>query len=111
METITSFLMVAAGLLLRLAIPIAVTAILIYFLHKLDVHWQAEAQAPVQVEKPQCWKVKGCTPEQLKNCVAGQSSMPCWQTYRLPNGYLRQECLTCEVFRKAPIPVTQVLSH
>jgi hypothetical protein len=104
METIISFLFVLAGLLLRLAIPIALTAGLIYLLRKLDTHWQSEAQVPALVEKLQCWKIKGCLPEQMENCIAGQSSLPCWQTYRLPNGYLREECLSCEVFRKAPIP-------
>lgn len=104
METITSLLAIITGLLLRLAIPIAVTALIIYFLRKLDRRWQSEAQLPTLVEKPECWKVKGCTPEQIKNCAAGQSPLPCWQAKRLPNGYLRDECISCEVFRKAPIP-------
>lgn len=104
MESITSFLALLAGLLLRLAIPIAVTAIFIFLLRKLDAHWQSEAQVLALVEKPKCWEIKGCSPEQMENCIAGQSSMPCWQTYRLSNGYLREECLSCEVFRKAPIP-------
>jgi len=103
-ESITSLFVILAGLFLRLAIPIAATGVMIYFLHKLDLRWQAEANTPVAVEKPQCWKVKGCTPEQMNNCIAGQSSLPCWQVYRLPNGYLRNECLACEVFRKTPIP-------
>ena len=104
METISSLLFLLAGLLVRLAIPIAVTAVLIYGLRKLDTRWQSEAQRPVPVEKPECWKVKGCTPEEIKNCIAGQSPLPCWQVYRLPNGYLRDECISCEVFRQAPIP-------
>ena len=104
METITSLLFLLAGLFVRLAIPIAVTAILIYGLHKLDARWQEEAQIPVLVEKPKCWEIKGCSPEQMKNCIAGRSSLPCWQVYRLPNGYLRNECISCEVFRQAPIP-------
>jgi hypothetical protein len=104
MESITSFLFVLAGLLLRLAVPIAVTAVLILLLRKLDAHWQSEVQSTALVEKLNCWETKGCSPEQIKNCIAGQSSLPCWQVYRLPNGYLREECLSCEVFRKAPIP-------
>ncbi|HSG44589.1 MAG TPA: hypothetical protein VLA72_15680 [Anaerolineales bacterium] len=104
MEAITSLIVFLAGLLLRLAIPIAVTAVLIYGLRKLDARWQAEAQIPIQVEKPKCWEIKGCAPEDVKNCIAGQSPMPCWQAYRLPNGYLRDECLSCEVFRHAPVP-------
>ena len=101
---LTSLLVLLAGVLVRLAIPIAVTAVMIYGLRKLDAHWQEEALAPVPVEKPKCWEYKGCSPEQIKNCIAGKSSLPCWQVYRLPNGYLRDECISCEVFRQAPIP-------
>lgn len=105
METITSLLAVIAGLLLRLALPIIGTAILIYFLRKLDAHWQEEAQlAPVSLQKVECWKIKGCSPEQKKKCVAASSPLPCWQVYRLPNGYLREECISCKVFVDAPLP-------
>ena len=110
MEAITNFLFILAGLLVRLAIPIALTAVLIFFLRKLDTRWQSEAHAPLPVDKVKCWEVKGCSPEQAENCAAGQSSLPCWQVYRLPNGYLREECLSCEVFRKAPIPA-QTITH
>jgi hypothetical protein len=105
METLTSLSAIFVGLLLRLAVPIAGTAILIYFLRKLDARWQAEAQllsAPVQ--KVECWKIKGCSPEQKENCVAVSSPLPCWQVYRKPNGYLQEECMSCEVFTDAPIP-------
>jgi len=104
MENITSLLAVLAGLLLRLAIPIAITFIMIYFLRKLDTRWQSEAQLLVPVEKPKCWQIKGCPPDQVENCIAGQSPLPCWQAFRLPNGYLREECLSCEIFRRSPVP-------
>ena len=106
METITSLLAVLVGLLLRLAIPIAGTGILIYFLRKLDAHWQAETQLPpMPVQKVECWKIKSCPPTQSKNCIAASSPLPCWQVFRQPNGYLQEACLSCEVFRDAPIPV------
>jgi hypothetical protein len=105
METITSLLAVIVGLLLRLAIPIALTALLIFFLRKLDARWQAEAELPQPVAQTvECWKIKDCPPEQLENCVAHESTLPCWQAKRLPNGYLREECLTCEIFTEAPMP-------
>jgi hypothetical protein len=105
MDTITSLLAIIVGLLLRLAIPILGTGILIYILRKLDAHWQAEAELlQVFVEKVECWKIKGCSVEQRKNCIAAASTLPCWQAYRQPNGYLREECLSCEVFIKAPVP-------
>ena len=109
METLTSFLAVAGGLLLRLAIPILGTGILIYFLRKLDARWQEDAQlAPVSIQKVECWKIKGCPPQQQKNCPVAASLLPCWQAYRLPNGYLREECISCKVFIDAPTPALKI---
>lgn len=105
METLISFLYIIVGLLVRLAIPILATLLLVYFLRKLDIRWQAEAELhPHMVEKPECWKIKGCTPQQTENCEAYRSKLPCWQVYRLPNGYLNEDCLSCQVFTEAPIP-------
>ena len=109
METLTTLLALLTGLLVRLAIPIAVTALLIILLRRLDAHWQKEATPPMlAVEKPECWKVKGCRPEQREHCAGAQSPLPCWQAFRLPNGYLREECLTCKVFIEAPAPKLQI---
>jgi hypothetical protein len=108
METITAILAVIAGFALRLAIPIAVTALTIYFLRRLDTRWRVEAETqllqPV-VEKPKCWEINGCTPEMRATCKGYQSEQPCWQALRKQNGYLQERCLGCDVFRKAPIPV------
>lgn len=105
METFTSFLAILTGFLVRLAIPIAGTGILIYFLRKLDAHWQAEAELlPTPMQKAECWKVKDCSPVQRKKCAAASSPLPCWQVFRQPNGYLREDCISCEVFVNAPIP-------
>ena len=105
MEAIISLMAMLAGLLVRLAIPIAGTAILIYFLRKLDARWQIEAKtSAVPVQKPECWKIKGCPPAQSKNCAAPSSLLPCWQVYRQPNGPMRAECISCRIFVDAPIP-------
>lgn len=105
MEALNSLLAVLTGLLLRLALPIVATGILIYLLRKLDAHWQTEAQLePVSKQKVECWKIKGCSPQQQKNCIATASPLPCWQVYRLPNGYLDEQCISCKVFIDAPIP-------
>jgi len=105
METILSLLAILAGFLMRLAIPIAGTVVLIYFLRKLDAHWQTEAKlSPLLAQKAECWKIKGCSPAQQKNCVAASSPLSCWQVFRQPNGYLREECISCQVFIEAPIP-------
>jgi hypothetical protein len=105
METITSFFVILVGLLLRLAIPIAGTILVVYFLRQLDAHWQKEAQLPpTPAPKAECWKVKGCSPAQKKNCPAASSPLPCWQVFRQPNGYLQEECISCKVFIDAPTP-------
>lgn len=108
METITAILAVIAGFALRLAIPVAVTALVIYFLRRLDTRWRVEAETqllqPV-VEKPKCWEIHGCTSEMRATCSGYQSEQPCWQALRKENGYLQERCLGCDVFRKAPIPV------
>ncbi len=109
METITSLLAILAGVLLRLAIPIAGTLILIYFLRQLDAHWQKEAQlSPIPVQKAECWEVKGCSPAQKKVCKAASSPLPCWQVFRQPNGYLQEECISCKVFIDAPTPALKI---
>ena len=105
METMTAFLALCTGVFVRLAVPIAFTVVLVYFLRRLDARWQAEAELrPVSIPKPECWKIRGCSPEQRKDCIAFSSPLPCWQVFRLPNGYLQEECLSCEVFINAPIP-------
>lgn len=106
METIISFL---AGLLVRLAIPVAGTILLITLLRKLDADWQAEAKlSPVPVQKAECWKAKGCSPEQKKNCAAASSPLPCWQVFRQPNGYLQEQCTSCQIFVEAPAAALKV---
>ena len=107
METIFPILAVITGIALRLAIPIVITAIAIYFLRRLDTRWQAEAEEqlllPV-VEKAKCWEIKGCTEKMKENCNGFKSGQPCWQAFREENGYLKERCLGCEVFTTAPIP-------
>lgn len=104
MDTIISLLAILSGVVLRLAIPLVITAAIIYFLRKLDTRWQKEGQMPVLVDKPKCWETNNCPSDQVKNCIGAQSPFPCWQARRLPNGYLREECITCKVFLNAPIP-------
>jgi len=108
METITATLAVITGFALRLAIPIAITAIAITFLKRLDIRWQAEAEEqlllPV-VKKVKCWEINNCTAEMRAACAGYQSEQPCWQALREENGYLQDRCLGCDVFKQAPVPV------
>jgi len=105
MEAMLSVLAILAGLFLRLAIPVVGTCILIYFLRRLDARWQAEAKLPsTPAQKVECWKIKGCSPTQPENCGAASSPLACWQVFRKPNGYLQEECISCDIFIQAPIP-------
>jgi hypothetical protein len=103
---VNNTLAILIGIGLRLIAPIAITVLIVYFLHRLDLRWQAEAlqQQVVSTEKAECWKIKGCLPEQFTDCAAYASDQPCWQVHRLYNGYLREECLTCNIFKNAPVP-------
>jgi len=108
METVSAILAVITGFALRLAIPIVITAVAIYFLRSLDTRWRVEAEKqllqPV-VEKPKCWEINGCSAEIRATCIGYQSEQPCWQAFRKNNGYLQDRCLVCDVFLKAPVPV------
>jgi hypothetical protein len=107
MEWLNTVLTVLALFTLRLAIPIIVTALAAHFLRKLDAHWQVEYEGqhqPPKGSKPECWKIKGCKPEQRETCPASLSSQPCWQVFRQQDGRLKEECLSCEVFLKSPTP-------
>ncbi len=100
-------LTIVLGLFLRIGIPVAVTALIFFLLRRLDERWQKEALAiPVITSQRPCWEIKGCPEEKHKNCpAASQPKVPCWQVFRTKKGLLREECLGCDVFRLAPIPV------
>lgn len=105
MENLNAFFAILIGLALRLAIPILITALAVLFLRRLDARWRTEGESiPLKVQKPKCWEVFGCSTEERTNCPAAASELPCWQAKRLPNGYLREACLDCVIFRQAPIP-------
>jgi hypothetical protein len=108
MDTLVTYFYLLIGLLLRLAIPIAATVLVVYILRRLDKRWQAEAEQPIEIEKPECWKAKGCSPDQVQNCTAAKALIPCWQVKRLPNGYLNDDCLSCPVFIEAPVPTLTI---
>ncbi len=101
-----SMFVVLLGLFVRLIIPIAVTALIVFWLRKLDKRWQEEAEKErhmlVNNELP-CWIEQGLSVEESR-LRSAMSEQPCWQTHRSVNGYLREECLECEVFRLAPAP-------
>jgi hypothetical protein len=80
--SMNSILVVLSGLFLRLVLPILATALAVLVLRILSRRWQAEH--------------------------GGVGNMLCWQTHRLPNGYLKDECLNCDVFISAPVTSEKV---
>jgi len=80
-------LVVLSGLLLRLVLPVLATALAVLALRRLSRRWQAGR--------------------------GDETDMLCWQVHRLPNGYLKEECLDCDVFISAPITVekSQMSKH
>ena len=98
-------LAILTGLALRLAVPILITGLAVLTLSRLDRRWQIEAKAgPLKVKKTQCWKTQACLPAQRKDCPGYRSPLPCWQAFRLQNGYLNEKCLSCPVLIQAPLP-------
>jgi len=101
------------GLLLRIGVPLVITALLVWFLKRLDARWQKQIEEENAslprvslASNPGCWKIKDCSPEMKAGCPAmARLDTPCWQVLRERNGTLKQGCLGCRVFREAPVPV------
>jgi hypothetical protein len=120
MEPLPELVAVLIGFLLRIAVPVGITALVAWLLRRLDARWQAEAEeqarkaalTPSQNGREvvgkglRCWEVRGCPPERRESCPAYlHPEIPCWQILRAPTGQLRKGCLECEVFRDAPLPL------
>jgi hypothetical protein len=111
MEPVVGVVSVLTGLLLRLALPAAVTGGAVWLLRRLDARWQMEAertrtQVPV-VPVERCWEIKHCPPERVVSCPAYlDQSSPCWQYFRDRNGNLQERCLACELFQHAALPTS-----
>lgn len=111
MEWLTTASAMILLVLLRVAIPIAVTLIFIKLLKWLDERWKKEAGLEgakvVQVGNVGCWEINECPAEQRAACKAfNNPDKPCWQVFREKNGRLQERCIGCDVFRHAPVPVT-----
>ncbi len=101
------------GLVIRLVIPVVITALVVRWLRRLDERWQAEAETlrsqaahTTGAKNIGCWEIKGCEAEQLAKCQAyAHPEISCWQVFRDSGGHLQERCLGCEVFRKTPAPI------
>ena len=109
MESLDTLLVLILGILVRFAIPIGVTALLVWLFRKLDQRWQAEAELTTEkalAKNPGCWEINNCPEEQRARCRAfANPNMACWHVFRDSDGLLQEQCLGCDVFRKAPVPV------
>ena len=113
MEANYPLLVILIGLVLRLALPLTVTLVAVYFLRKLDAYWQqqAELERSQPAKEEEAWDLKDCPIEKRSSQPVLSSILPCWQTHRLPNGYLNDECLSCVTFRDAPARVAHAHVH
>ncbi len=94
------------GILIRLAIPVALTFLLAMLLKWLDKRWQAEAKTERSElsalsrngkERLPCWEIHNCPPNLKKNCKAyAKPGTPCWEIFRA-NGRIKPACQTCKV--------------
>lgn len=108
MDSILSFVTVFLGLALRLGLPVLFTVLLIIILRHLDERWQQEGVGTVSVlaQNTRCWEQHNCSDEKRASCSAYlHPEIPCWQLNRSKEGILNEQCLNCETFRKAPVPV------
>ena len=112
MENISIFLTFILGMVLRIGVPVAVTAFLIWWFHQLDARWQGLAEqdeissGQMLVANRGCWDINKCAPENRGKCRAfAHPEMPCWQVFRSGDGALQERCLGCKVFREAPVPM------
>jgi hypothetical protein len=131
MDIFTEIAALLVLLIVRLGVPIAVTAGIVWGLRRLDARWQAEAEAqrvsravakglvspaaaasPLLAEGP-CWKQVNCAPEKQSHCPACQlTDIPCWMARLRTEGKLPARCYGCALFRTRPavrparVPVT-----
>ena len=106
----TTFAMIL-GILMRIALPVIATILIVLLLKKLDERWKSESDLGpgqrVKAGNVGCWDVNKCPAEKRAACKAYQNQYtPCWQVFRAENGKLQERCIGCDVFRHAPVPVT-----
>lgn len=111
MEGADTILSIVGGIVLRFGIPILVTGLAVWLLRRLDTRWtrDAEEQGLIRVtaKNPGCWEVHNCSEEKRSKCKAFQNQdVPCWHLLRDNSGNLQERCLGCDVFVKAPIPIS-----
>ncbi len=127
-----SVLAVLLLFILRLGIPLALSLLLAWGLHRLDKYWQSkpgrpqaipgqpsgatEARAtdvpPGLVDRP-CWAYRGCPESKRKSCPAGcGTDVLCWLARLRHDGRLPAACRTCPIFTPtSPLRTAQGAVH
>jgi hypothetical protein len=117
LEWIDVLVAIATGLVLRFGIPVVFTGLLIWWLRRLDIRWQAEAEETgrlrlAQISRTPCWEIRHCSEESRASCPAYQhQDTPCWQVMRQITGRLPERCFDCPVFRNAPASALAPVPH
>ncbi len=104
-------LIAIAMFVLRLGVPLAITAVIAVLLRRLDAQWETEAAAQreqeeipagvkaLQTAEQPCWEIKGCPEEKRAQCPACKAwDVPCWVARLRATGRLPAECHGCERF-------------
>ena len=110
MDWLTTVFTMIIGILLRVIIPVAVTVLIIAILKRLDERWKREADqggpTVVKVGNIGCWDINNCPLKNREQCLAfAHPDKPCWQVFREEGGRLQEQCIGCDVFKHAPVPV------
>jgi len=113
MDEFTITISMVLGILVRIGIPVGLTAILAFFLKRLDSKWREEARQvqpgdgllrDIWLNNP-CWGETDCVEEQREKCaVFNQKKEPCWEVYR-ENGSMQSKCQECEYRKELLLPV------
>ena len=110
MDWLTTVFTMIMGIILRVIIPIAATILVIAILKRFDDRWKKESDLDspvvVKVGNVGCWDINNCSAEKREQCLAfANPDKPCWQVFREEDGRLQEECIGCDIFRHAPVPV------
>jgi hypothetical protein len=121
MDGVSEMVAVTGLLALRVGVPLAVTGLITWGLHRLDARWQADAEArqataavsagrvqPQVFKSPQaaatpCWTLRNCSEARRADCAAcRETALPCWMARLRSEGRLPGPCYGCALFRLRP---------
>lgn len=118
MSTLGEYLAIVLFFVLRLAVPVALTGGIAWWLRRLDARWRSEAEADSRTrlellaattpqlepaalaKKTPCWELRNCPQERRDACAAYRTpALPCWLVRNTVEGVLPAGCATCSQFQ------------